>query len=415
MRWSKVRGDLALSTAAQVFYKLLGYVLLAVLARYLTKTEFGEFMFAAGLTGVFVLFTEFGTSNYLIRAAGADPAEAPTRFAEVFAARLPLLAIYLLAVNLFALAFKPDVFVVIAITSVYIGMKDLYRACSAVLIGLRRVGLTVLVYGSGLLLLVGLVLVVVARDGGLIEILLAYCVWTAYILVAGLVTVRSILGRLSWGGRVRGMLAVLRRSLPLFVLAALTLLHFKIDTVMLGFLKPYTEVASYEAAAKLLEASQFLVRPLWMIFLPICAGLVASDQIPRLRTLTTKLSLGSAALGVVLAVPVIAAAAWIVPFVFGSGFDDSVPVLRVLYMSVPVLFIGTVATFLAVALHLERLSVRVMLVSVVANVGLNALLIPGYGALGAAWTTLVTQTMVAVWMMALDVRAVVRLGRPSNA
>lgn len=414
MKWNKVRADLALSTGAQVFYKLLGYIVLAVLARYLSKAEFGEFMFAAGLAGVFVLFTEFGTSNYLIRATGTDPDSASDRFAEVFAARLPLMAVYLLALNVFALVFKPDIFVVIAITSAYIGMKDLYGACSAVLLGLGRVATTVAVYGSGLLLLVAMVLAVVFRDGGLIRILVAYCAWTAYILIVGLLAVRRVVGPVAWKRGARDMLAVLRRSFPLFVLAALAFLHFKIDTMMLGFMKPYTEVASYEAAARLLEASQFLVRPLWMIFLPISAALVAGGELNRLKRLLRRLSVGSAALGVALAAPVIAAAAWIIPTVFGTGFDDSVQVLRVLYLSVPALFMGTVGTFVAVALRREQSTVRIMLVSVVANVVLNALLIPSYGALGAAWTTLVTQTMMAVWMIGLDVRALRRLNRPEE-
>ena len=404
-----MRIDLTLSAASQFIYKVLGYVILALLARYLTKAEFGEFLFAASLAGMFVLFTEFGTSNHLIRETGADPDLASLRFSEVFAARLPLLATYLLAVNAFALVFKPDLLVVIAITSVYVGLKDLYRACAAVLLGVGRVGLTIAVYGSGLLLLVGLVLVVIRRDGGLIEVLVAYCVWTAYIVLAGLAVVWRVVGRPSWSRGSRESRSVLRKAFPLFLLAALTLLHFKVDTVMLGFMRSYSEVATYEAAAKLLEASQFLVRPLWMIFLPICAALVGGRQVPRLKALLRKLSFGSAALGLAVAIPVIAAAAWIIPQVFGTGFENSAPILRVLYMSVPALFVATVATFVAVALHLERAGVRIMMFSVVLNIALNAALIPTWGALGAAWTTLVTQTLVAVWMVGLDVRAMGRL------
>jgi O-antigen/teichoic acid export membrane protein len=50
--WRKARSDLSLSFSAQLMYKLIGYVILAVLARYLTPDEFGQFFYAAAVAGI---------------------------------------------------------------------------------------------------------------------------------------------------------------------------------------------------------------------------------------------------------------------------------------------------------------------------------------------------------------------------
>jgi Na+-driven multidrug efflux pump len=75
------------------------------------------------------------------------------------------------------------------------------------------------------------------------------------------------------------------------------------------------------------------------------------------------------------------------------------------------LYVSYVSTFLAQALNLEGRVAGIMVGALVVNVALNALLIPGWGALGAAWTTVIGESLLAVTLLSLVVRSARRTRR----
>jgi len=206
----------------------------------------------------------------------------------------------------------------------------------------------------------------------------------------------------------RRMQRVFGESLWLFVLSIAGLVHFAADTVMLGYLRPYAEVARYQAAAKLLEASQFVVRPLTLILLPVCAALAARQQWGDLRRLMHKMFAGMAVLGLVAWGFVALLSLPIIRIVYTATYDDSARLLGVLYLSVPGLYIATVAMLLASSTMREKRAVFIMASGVALNVAINLVAIPRYGALGAAWVTVASQTFVALWLIGDAYRGVAR-------
>ena len=204
------------------------------------------------------------------------------------------------------------------------------------------------------------------------------------------------------------MQRVFGESVWLFVLSIAGMVHFAADTVMLGYLQPYEQVARYQAAAKLLEASQFVVRPLTLILLPVCAALAARQQWGELRQLMHKMFAGMAVLGVAAWAFVALLALPIIRIVYTSSYDESAELLRVLYLSVPGLYVATVAMLLASSTMREKRAVFIMGLGVVLNVALNLIAIPRYGALGAAWVTVASQSFIGVWLIGDAYQSVAR-------
>jgi O-antigen/teichoic acid export membrane protein len=197
---------------------------------------------------------------------------------------------------------------------------------------------------------------------------------------------------------------VARQSLPIFAVTLLDTMHFKADTVMLGFLRPLSTVASYEAAYRLFEVSRLVIRPIALIFFPICVALAARHEWPELRRLFTKLTRTSLLLGTIATLFVVLAAGRVVPMVFGQRYTDSVPLLRVLILTAPMLFTGLLAVSLIHTLHQERLAIQAALGCLISNVALNAVVIPRWGPIGCAWVTLATQTLWTVWLTVIVFR-----------
>jgi O-antigen/teichoic acid export membrane protein len=408
MRLSKTRRDLLIAFASQFGFKILGFALLALMARALSQADYGKLMFALTLCGVTVLLTDLGASTDLSRRVAAAPAGARRRLEAVLSARLPLVAAYLVLLPAWVAVTKPDALAVVAAIAGYSVCKDVYRTYSSFFLGLHRVGYTVSAFGISLAVLVTAVAVGVMTGAGLAWMTGAHVLSGTVLLGVAAAIARLRIGpiRLRFGWR--RMQRIFRGSVWLFVLSIAGVVHFAADTVMLGYLQPYEQVARYQAAAKLLEASQFAVRPLTLIMLPVCAALAARQQWSDLRRLMHKMFAGMAILGAaawgfvaLLAVPIIR-------IVYTATYDESAEVLWVLYLSVPGLYTATVAMLLASATMREKRAVLIMAIGVALNVALNLVVIPQYGALGAAWVTVASQTFVGGWLIGDAYRTVAR-------
>jgi O-antigen/teichoic acid export membrane protein len=399
MTRGKVRRDLVTAFASQLAFKVLGFAVLAVMARLLSQAEYGKLMFALTLCGVTVLITDLGASTDLSRRVAAAPAGARRRLEAVLSARLPLIAAYLVLLPAWVAVTKPDALAVAAAIAVFSVCRDVYRTYSSLFQGLHRIGYSVWAFGASLVVLVVAVAAGVLTGGGLAWMTGAHVLSGVVLLGVAAGITRVKIGPIQLRSGWRRMRRVFKESVWLFVLSVAGLVHFGADTVMLGYLQPYEQVARYQAAAKLLEASQFVVRPLTLILLPVCAALASRQQWGDLRRLMHRMFAGMAVLGVaawgfvsLLAVPIIRT-------VYTSTYDESATVLRVLYLSVPGLYVATVAMLLASSTMRERRAVVIMGTGVALNVALNLVAIPRYGALGAAWVTVVSQTFVAVWLI----------------
>lgn len=404
MKWRKTKIDLLLAGSNHLHEKLVGYLVIMLLARHLDKPVMGELFFAAALTYFVGLFTDLGTGQYLIRRIAEDASRATDHLAAVLSLRLPLAALVFAGLNGAVYLISPDLAVTFLLTSIFVLLQDLYYSFSALFLGLRRVGYRVLTGISAQLLLALLIVGAVALDGGLPAVLACYVAANAVLIGFAAVLVWVKIGhfRLIWDPA--GAREIVRLSMPFFVVTMLGVVHFKADTMMLGMMYSLDAVASYEAAYKLLEVSRFVIRPMAMIFFPICAGLVARRAWREFDAILGKLIVATGLLGVAGAVVVIAGADLIIPLIFGPQFGTSVPILRVLFLAAPFVFIGFAGSFLAAALHLEKTTVKIVATAVVANIALNLFAIPQWGGLGAAWTTLATQALLAVWLLGLILR-----------
>lgn len=416
MNWQKIGKDLGLATSAHFFDKFAGYLILMMLTRYLSKDQMGAFFFAATLASFFAIFTELGTNQYLIREAARNPSNALDNFSEIVSLRLPLIFLCFITLNSFTLIFKPELFTMMLFTSVYYLLEDFYYTFSALFLGLKHVGVRVMTSVTARGVLVGLIFSVISFGGSLYTVLICYVLANVILVSFAIVMTWKRIGHFKISWSPTAFRKVLRTSTPLFILAVLSLIHFKVDTLMLGFLGSYLVVATYEAGFKLLEVSRFIIRPAVMIFFPICSELAAQQNWSELKSLLRKMLVTTGGLGVVVTLGVILMAQVIVSLVFGPKYTDSTSVLRVLYLSIPALYIGMIGAFLANALHLERKAIKIMVISVGINIVLNSISIPAWGAVGAAWTTLVSETFLTVCLIGLIIQQLWRLstGEPKS-
>lgn len=401
MRTSRIQADLLLVTGLHVFQKLVGCAVLALLARHFDQATMGQLFFAMALALLMTMPTELGTQRHLTRAIAADPASAQRHLGAVVSLRLPLLVVAYVLLNAVAWAVMPEIVGIVMLASLYTFLDSFYFSIGVTFVALQRVGYHVALYALGQVLLAMLIVSAVLAGGGISWVLTGYVASNVVMVAIALAVLRRRIGPFALRFDLPAMRRLAGETFPFFVLVFLELLLFKIDAIMIWFLRTPVEVANYESAYKFLEVSRFVVRPASAIFLPVCVQIATRGAWPEFRKLAVRLLSVTTTLGVVTAAIAISTAGWILPWVWGDAYTQAIPVLRVLFLSAPAVFIAFISQILVSALRLERSAISAMLLAVVMNIALNAAAIPLWGAVGAAWSTFVSETLIAVLLLRL--------------
>ena len=97
-------------------------------------------------------------------------------------------------------------------------------------------------------------------------------------------------------------------------------------------------------------------------------------------------------------------AGWVIPLLYGAPYAAAVPAFRILVLSFPLLSLNYALTHQLIGWDGQRAYATICGLALVANVAMNARLIPALSIEGAAWATVWTETLltagcsVALWM-----------------
>lgn len=253
---------------------------------------------------------------------------------------------------------------------------------------------------------------IIAVGGRLDVALLASTALSAAVAAAA---ARSVAGNfaLAWRRQrvtASAQLRLVRRAMNLGIGIALSNFALKADVIFLGLIDVPRALGIYSAASNFVNAGRAVGASVAQAALPALSEL-GRTNVPLLWRRFVLLSGVNAALGLALAVALAAAAPLLLAGVFGDDFLPGVDCLRVLAFSSPFAFANLLFWSGFVALHREALAVRVLALGTIANLALNAILIPRSGILGAAWAMLCTEALMTV-IYSMLIIATTRTRRP---
>jgi O-antigen/teichoic acid export membrane protein len=175
----------------------------------------------------------------------------------------------------------------------------------------------------------------------------------------------------------------------------MSMIYDQIDVVMLKYLRPDAELGTYVASYALMTMSMSFLPILGQVFLPLLSGTAGQDLAAEKKYLrwfgnaTVGLALPIAVGGFILAVP-------LTQFVFGNQYSGSGVLFRWLTLT---LIAGPAASYFGARLvpnGREKKYFISVFAGALTNVVLNLFFIPRYGAIAAAFTTALSQGVVAL-------------------
>jgi O-antigen/teichoic acid export membrane protein len=401
---ARVGRNSLLQVAAQALGKLAALALFLALVRALSREEVGRFTFALTYAGVFGLLTDWGANLWLTRVIARRPAETArwTRAAVL----LRLFTFFAAGAAGLALArashVPPETWPPLLILLLALLPDALGQTLNARLLGEERGGASaaLLLLTDGLRLL--LVLLALHRftfaAAPLVRVAAAYFLATALAPAAGwwLFRLKTAPARpqAPRANPLVDLRALARGALPLLAVGLLVRIYLRGDTLLLYYLRGDVAVAAYNAAYKLMETWLFLPAAFLGAVFPFLSRTHAGDaSAPAFRAACAQSVRLLAMLGLPLAAGTTLLAAPLVAWLYGPAYAESARYLQILIWAAALIFWNaTLPAALNAAGH-ERASLRVVAAGLVFNLAGNALLIPRWGALGAALMTLLTEAL----------------------
>lgn len=191
-------------------------------------------------------------------------------------------------------------------------------------------------------------------------------------------------------------LRLLNEAKPLIISSALVFLYMKMDQVMLGYLIGAEEVAIYTAATRLSEAWFFVGLTIIAVYYPKFLELLQTPGRDAYYQGIVKLGRIVVWGSILLAVVTVILSEQIINLLYKEDYSRAAEVLSISIWCVPFVYLAAIVTKMLITENKQHIVLQRSVIGVAVNLILNLILIPQYGAIGAAVSTLISQATVGV-------------------
>lgn len=393
MRGALTRNSLAQMTNV-VVNGLTGLVLTRIIIAQLGLASYGLFSIALNAAILFGILADLGFSLLTVREMNRDPSKAAETFARLTTTRA------LIGVGVLALAGAASYLIdypaivrsglfFLALAIVLSGLTLQFGAYFQARLEAVKLTWSLLVGTIARFILI--VVFLLLLDGGLSSIFFGYIVGALVGLAVSVWFAREVIpafGRSAlgisgfWSAAVLGLIIVL------------DVIHFRVDVLLLSALRTPEDVGAYGVAYRVFESLIMLGMAFAAAFYSVLTHAFGEGDIEAARRLIQRAFDGLAGVSLGLVPLGIVGAPLAVLLLTGDSVPTSTDTLRVLMLCLPVIVMSPIFSLTLVSLNRANRIIAVSSVAIVLNVLLNLLLIPRYGATGAAVATLVSETFV---------------------
>lgn len=384
--------------AERIVSGLLALTVTAAVARHLGPSGFGVMSFSVSLVLLFATLWTLGLSGLVVRELVRAPERESELLGTVLGLRLVGGIIAMVAALTFAVILGRDDQTRLAVVVLMIGILSLYTFDGIDFWFQAGVRSRHAVVARSLALAVASVLniALILADAPLLAFVavaaLEYGLGGAFLFLSYIRMGGRPLGWRFQGRVARGLLVV---SWPLILSGVANAINLRADQIMLGVMRGPDDVGTYAAAARLSEVWYFVPAAIAASVFPAMVRAHAGDRrtfdgwMRRLYDLMVGLALPIAVVVAIVSGPLIAV-------LYGPAYAASAPILAVHVWAGPFVFMGAALSRWLIAEDRLRFSLVRHTAGAVVNVGLNLVLIPPFGGLGAAYATLISYAVASV-------------------
>jgi O-antigen/teichoic acid export membrane protein len=385
------------STLGSLALKLINFIFNVYVIRRLGDDRYGQYATILAFVSLFQIFAEFGMTQYVLREVARDHSKTNFLFWDLAAVRFGLAILSIVGLTLAASFMDYSPVLVLGIfmyTCMYL-LSALQAPLEALLTAYERfdivasmsvVGQMVYVFFGAIFLLTGknFLWLILA---GFIGLFPPITIGAWAVIRYRIITSRPVLTPSHW-------LHLIKAGLP-FGISSLTLsITYSADTVILSKFHPTEMVGWYRVAYDLVFTLLFFTRGFKDAIIPSLSRIHATDpdEVGRWYHRAVRIfilsSLPMAVGGMVLAKGLIL-------FLYKEEFLPSAQAFQILAWDIPFVMYASFCGNISTITRQEKQAARIYVFNAIFNITLNLILIPGFGYMGAAVVTVLTDFISA--------------------
>jgi O-antigen/teichoic acid export membrane protein len=381
----------------QMFSLLVSFFIGAWIARYLGPENYGVLSYSMAFVGIFGFIASLGVDGILNRELIQTPEKRDELLGTAFRLKLIGGAIaFCLAVSS-VLIFKSDPVIKILVSlysfsfilqsiniiNIYfnaeVKSKNSVKAVLTATVISSVLKIIVILLGKGIIWIVGVFVLDALWQG--VGFLRAYNNFGLKIK--------------NWKFDKELAKVILKNSWPLMLAGAASLIYLKIDQVMIGAILGNYKVGIYAAAVKLVEVWYFVPGIICTALFPaIINAKKTSAEMYKKRLKNFYLLM--AIIPIAMAIPITLLAKPIIQILFGSGYLESIQILRIYIWSSLGLSLSMAVSQYLMSENLIKINFISNIVAMFLNIILNIIFIPIFGITGSAFATLISYLILPV-------------------
>lgn len=389
-----VAGNTVWLLLERISARLLSYLLIIYLARQLGNLHFGSLVFAISLVHLFLILSDFGLTTLIIREVARDKANGPQYVGRAATLKIVLsvitFAVVFLVLN--SMAFPYNTRLIVYLIAAYALFENMGTFFGGVFQAYERMHYNTIIQIIQKLVLFLLCFILLSSGHGLVAVCIAYLFSGILYCCVNMwfVTYRFLMPR--YEVRLGFWRQLLKESLPLAVTAALSMVYYNTDQIMLGKMKGEAVVGWYGVSYQL----YFMIATFSGAFLaaafPVMSRLFGVSK-DRLSIVYSKSFKALCGLGMPLSIGCFLLSREIILFLYGSQYLHSIIIFKIFAPIIIFTCLNGLAGYFLVSINRQRMVAGALAITAVVNVVLNFILIPTYSYSGAASATLVSEIL----------------------
>ncbi len=390
--------------------RLLKGLVVIYAARVLGASGYGVFSYAMGLMGFFIFIKNIGVDSILTREIAKKTEEEPFYIATALWIEVGLLlvtAALMVGVAPF-LSSVEEALPILPLVMLILVADDMRDFLIALFRGKEKMELeaAVTVASNALVALCGIVALLISKTPLAFAMGYAFAAILGACVAAGMA--RPFLRGLIKNAKKALILPILKSAWPLAISGFASLFLFNVDIVMLGWWRTAEEIGKYAASQRIVGILSILPGIIATAIFPAVSRFVHQKDVKRME----ETARGALQATYLVTLPFIAGGFVVgndlLGFLFGGEYIGAGGVLWILLLMTIASSPFAIFFNLLFAYDKQANAIWMTIVASGTNVALNALLIPAYGALGAAVATTTTAFlyMTLVWGFAEKISGV---------
>jgi O-antigen/teichoic acid export membrane protein len=377
--------------------KILGLVFIFYVARFLGDTNFGKYSFALAFTLFIYTLTDIGLSNYMVRELARNIEKINCFIDNILSIKiiLSLLSALLIVFLMQLLDYSEEMKHIIYIFSIFwivssfsYTLKSIFRSYEIMEYeALTSIIERLISFSYGIYLLFS--------GYGLIEISEAILFASIMSLLIGLYTVCIKYHVPRFSVNIKIWKQILSNSVHFGLVSIFIVIYFKIDVIMLSFMKGNEVVGWYNASYILIDSLMFISSFYLISIYPVLSRyFIESKESMNLAYIESFRYLFVISLPIAIGTTLLSEE--IILLIYGSEFVNSINVLKILIWSLILVSLNSLLGTVLRSANQQKINSLISLAAVALNIGMNLLLIPKYSLDGAAFATLLTEFFVFI-------------------